>query len=72
MSLTPRPHVKIVDGAPPKLRERQVIVGSRRGHLAAYMRSWNKCPTPFAWTKPANAIIKSHRRMLDRISTALH
>jgi transposase len=43
-----------------------------REHLAAYMRSWNKDPTPFAWTKPANAIIKSHRRMLDRISTALH
>jgi len=43
-----------------------------REHLAAYMRSWNKDPTPFAWTKPANAIIKSHRRMLDRISTAVH
>lgn len=43
-----------------------------REHLAAYMRSWNKNPTPFEWTKPANAIIKSHRRMLDRISTALH
>ena len=43
-----------------------------RDHLAAYMRSWNKNPTPFAWTKPASAIIKSHRRMLDRISTAVH
>jgi transposase len=43
-----------------------------REHIAAYMRSWNKNPTPFAWTKPANAIIKSHRRMLDRISTAVH
>lgn len=43
-----------------------------REHLAAYMQSWNKKPTPFAWTKPANAIIKSHRRMLDRISTAVH
>jgi transposase len=43
-----------------------------REHLAAYMRSWNNNPTPFAWTKPANAIIKSHRRMLDRISTAVH
>ncbi len=30
-----------------------------RGHLAAYMRSWNKDPTPFAWTKPANAIIRA-------------
>lgn len=43
-----------------------------REHLAAYMRSWNKSPTAFAWTKPANAIIKSHRRMLDRISTTVH
>ncbi len=43
-----------------------------RDHIDAYMRGWNKSPTPFAWTKPANAIIKSHRRMLDRISTAVH
>ena len=43
-----------------------------REHIAAYMRSWNKDPTPFAWTKPAKAIINSHRRMLDRISTAVH
>jgi transposase len=41
-------------------------------HLTAYMRSWNKNPTPFAWTKPAAAIIRSHRRMLDRISTTVH
>ena len=43
-----------------------------RDHLHAYMNSWNRSPTPFAWTKPANAIIKSHRRMLKRISTAVH
>lgn len=43
-----------------------------RDHLDAYMRAWNESPTPFAWTKPANAIIKSHRRMLKRISTAVH
>ena len=43
-----------------------------REHITAYMRRWNKDPTPFAWTKPANAIIKSHRRMLDRISPAVH
>ena len=43
-----------------------------RSHLVAYMKSWNERPTSFAWTKPANAIIKSHRRMLDRISTAVH
>jgi transposase len=41
-------------------------------HLVAYLRSWNKNPTPFEWTKPARAIIKSHKRMLDRISTAVH
>jgi hypothetical protein len=43
-----------------------------REHLAACMRSWNNDATPFAWTKPAKAIIKSHRRMLERISTAVH
>lgn len=43
-----------------------------REHVSAYMRSWNKNPTPFAWTKPARAIINSHRRMFDRISTAVH
>jgi transposase len=43
-----------------------------RDHISAYMQSWNKSPTPFAWTKPADAIIKSHRRMLKRISTAVH
>ena len=43
-----------------------------REHLDAYMRGWNNSPTSFAWTKPANAIIKSHHRMLDRISTAVH
>jgi len=43
-----------------------------RAHLNAFMRAWNQAPTPFAWTKPATAIIRSHRRMLDRISTAVH
>lgn len=43
-----------------------------RDHLRAYLRSWNRSPTPFAWTKPAAAIIRSHRRMLERISTAVH
>jgi len=41
-------------------------------HLVAYLRAWNKNPTPFEWTKPARAIIQSHKRMLDRISTAVH
>jgi transposase len=41
-------------------------------HLVAYLREWNQHPTPFAWTKPAQAIIASHKRMLDRISTAVH
>lgn len=43
-----------------------------RAHINAYMKSWNASPTPFLWTKPAKAIIRSHRRMLDRISTAVH
>jgi transposase len=43
-----------------------------REHLHAYMRAWNRNPTPFEWTKPAAAIIKSHRRMLKRISTTVH
>jgi transposase len=43
-----------------------------RDHIHAFMRSWNSNPTLFEWTKPATAIIRSHRRMLDRISTAVH
>jgi len=43
-----------------------------REHLEAYLRQWNRSPTPFEWTKPARAIIKTHRRMLNRISTAVH
>jgi transposase len=46
--------------------------GALRVHLRAYLRAWNRNPTPFAWTKPARAIIQSHRRMLDRITTAVH
>jgi transposase len=41
-------------------------------HLITYLRAWNKNPTPFEWTKPARALIRSHKRMLDRISTAVH
>jgi hypothetical protein len=43
-----------------------------RDHIAAYMLAWNANSTPFEWTKPAGAIIRSHRRMLDRISRAVH
>jgi transposase len=43
-----------------------------REHIATYMRAWNRNPTAFEWTKPARAIIRSHRRMLDRISRAVH
>ena len=39
-----------------------------RQHIASYIASWNKEPTPFIWTKPAAAIIQSHRRMVARIS----
>src|SRR5258708_6093483 len=43
-----------------------------RTHIDAYMRDWNKHPTPFEWTKPAAAIIRSHKRMLARISRPVH
>jgi transposase len=43
-----------------------------RDHIRAYMRTWNAAPSAFEWTKPAAAIIRSHRKMLDRISTAVH
>jgi transposase len=43
-----------------------------RDHLVAYLKAWNQNPTPFEWTKPARALIQSHKRMLDRISTAVH
>ena len=46
--------------------------GALVAHIAAYMRAWNTNPTAFEWTKPAAAIIRSHRRMLDRISKAVH
>jgi transposase len=43
-----------------------------RHHINAYLAGWNDHPTPFRWTKPAQAIIRSHRRMLERISVAVH
>lgn len=43
-----------------------------RDHLSAYMRQWNRSPTPFEWTKPASAIIRTHRKMFNHISTAVH
>jgi transposase len=43
-----------------------------RDHIEMYIASWNEHPTPFIWTKPAEALIQSHRRMSDRISHAVH
>lgn len=43
-----------------------------RDHLRAFLRAWNRNPTPFEWTRPAKAIIRSHRRALDRLSQAVH
>jgi transposase len=43
-----------------------------RQHITTYIRGWNANPVPFVWTKPARAILKSHRKMLERISTAVH
>jgi len=43
-----------------------------REHIEAFIESWNQNPTPFIWTKPAKAIIASHRRMINRISHPVH
>lgn len=43
-----------------------------RDHLRAFLRAWNRNPTPFEWTKPARPIIRAQRRMLDRLSAAVH
>jgi len=39
-----------------------------REHLHAFVAGWNQRPTPFFWTKPAAAIIRSRQRMIERIS----
>lgn len=43
-----------------------------REHIEAYIDGWNQNPTPFVWTKPAAAIVRSHAKMLARISHAVH
>ena len=43
-----------------------------REHIEAFIASWNDRPTPFIWTKPADALIETHRRMLSRISLPVH
>ena len=43
-----------------------------RKHINSFMKGWNKNPSPFSWTKPAQAIIKSHQKMINRISNAVH
>src|SRR5438093_7663329 len=43
-----------------------------REHIDAYIAHWNDDPTPFIWTKPAASFIRSRKRMLDRISHAVH
>jgi transposase len=43
-----------------------------KAHIEAYIASWNEDPAPFIWTKPASAIIRSQKRMLARISHAVH
>lgn len=41
-------------------------------HLRCFLRAWNRNPTPFEWTQPARPILRAQRRMLDRISAAVH
>jgi transposase len=43
-----------------------------RDHIDAYIAGWNEHPTPFMWTKEAEAIIRTHREMFARISHAVH
>lgn len=43
-----------------------------RRHIEAFLRNWNKDPTPFVWTKSARRIVRDHRRMIARISRATH
>ena len=43
-----------------------------RKHIDDFMLSWNENPSRFSWTKPAAAIIKSHKKMMNRISGAVH
>jgi type VI secretion system protein ImpC len=50
----------------------RVAAAAHAPFIAGAGRAWRKHPTPFAWTRPAEAIIRSHRRMLERISTAVH
>jgi transposase len=41
-------------------------------HLRDFLEKWNRAPTPFVWTKSAHAIVRDHRKMLDRISRTEH
>jgi hypothetical protein len=43
-----------------------------RAHIDPYIAHGYDDPTPFIWTKPAASIIRSRKRMLDRISHAVH
>jgi transposase len=43
-----------------------------RKHIQAFLERWNQKPTPFIWTKKPHRLIRDHRRMLARISHAVH
>jgi transposase len=43
-----------------------------RRHIEAFLRNWNKDPTPFVWTKSARRIVRDHRRIIARISRTEH
>jgi hypothetical protein len=42
-----------------------------RDHIEAFIAHWNDDPTPFIWTKEADALTEKHRQMLERISHAV-
>jgi transposase len=43
-----------------------------RRHIEAFLRNWNKNPTPFVWTKSARRIVRDHRKMIAHISQTEH
>lgn len=43
-----------------------------RRHIQRFLETWNEDPTPFVWTKKAHRIVRDHRKIVERISRAVH
>jgi hypothetical protein len=48
------------------------VTAELKRHLRAFLEKWNREPTPFVWTNSAHALVRDHRKMLDRISRTTH